>query len=111
MGFYLPQELPTSQVVIHLPTSERGDKLTISRDIVGDSSLCRGSASMSVEIVATTMKEPREIGFYGPQILDILKSLRGRQVRVDLFDVGGPNNFVGDRIDSHALNVIMTVRL
>jgi len=82
-----------------------GDKLTVSGVIDG------GTASAAVDVAETTMREPREIGFYGPQVLDILNSLRGGHVRFDLFDVGGPNNFVGDRADGHALHVIMPVRL
>jgi len=88
-----------------------GEKLTVSGVIEGSASACRGSASVAVDIAETTMSEPREIGFYGPQVLDILNSLRGGHVRFDFFDVGGPNNFVGDRADRHALHVIMPVRL
>jgi DNA polymerase III subunit beta len=88
-----------------------GDKLTISGVIEGCGSACRGSASVAVDVAETTMREPREIRFHGPQILDILNALRGGEVRFDFFDVGGPNNFVGDRADSHALHVIMPVRV
>jgi DNA polymerase-3 subunit beta len=87
------------------------DKLTISTVIEGGGLACRGNASVAVDVAETTMAEPREIGFYGPQVLDILNSLRGGQVRFDLFEVAGPNNFVGDRADAHALHVIMPVRL
>jgi DNA polymerase-3 subunit beta len=82
-----------------------GDKLVISSAIEG------GSASVTVDVAGTTMGEPREIGFYGPQVLDILNSLRDGHVRLDLYDTGGPNNFVGDRADACALHVIMPVRL
>ena len=88
-----------------------GGKLTVSGAIVGCGAGCRGSASVDLDVTETTMTEPREIGFYGPQILDILNSLQGGHVRFNFFDVGGPNNFVGDRADSHALHVIMPVRI
>ena len=88
-----------------------GGKLTVSGAIVGCGAGRRGSASVDLDVTETTMTEPREIGFYGPQILDILNSLQGGHVRFDFFDVGGPNNFVGDRADSHALHVIMPVRI
>jgi DNA polymerase-3 subunit beta len=88
-----------------------GEKLTVSAAIEGCGSACHGTASVAVEVVETTIAEPREIGFYGPQVLDILNSLRGGHVRFDLFDVGGPNNFVGDRADNQALYVLMPVRL
>jgi hypothetical protein len=57
------------------------------------------------------MTEPRDIGFYGPQVLDILNSPQGQHVRFDFFDVGGPNNFAGDHSDGNAWHVIMPVRL
>jgi DNA polymerase-3 subunit beta len=88
-----------------------GEKLTVSVAIEGCGSACHGTASVAVEVVETTMPEHREIGFYGPQVLDILNSLRGGHVRFDLFDIGGPNNFVGDREDNQALHVLMPVRL
>jgi DNA polymerase III subunit beta len=88
-----------------------GGKLTVSAAIGGCGLACGGSASVAVDVAATTITEPREIGFHGPQILDILRSLRGGAVRFDFFDVGGPNSFVGDRADSHALHVIMPVRV
>jgi DNA polymerase III sliding clamp (beta) subunit (PCNA family) len=88
-----------------LPFAFAGDHLTLS------AAMDRGSASAVVDVAATTMTEPRDIGFYGPQVLDILNSLQGQHVRFDFFDVGGPNNFVGDRADGHALHVIMPVRL
>jgi DNA polymerase-3 subunit beta len=99
------------QVAPALRFTFAGDKLTVSGTIEGCGSVCRGSASVAVDVAATTMTAPRELGFRGPQILDILKSLRGKEVRFDLFDVGGPNNFVGDRADGHALHVIMPVRV
>jgi DNA polymerase-3 subunit beta len=99
------------QVVPALRFGFAGDKLTVCAAIEGDGPVCRGSASVSVDIAATTMTVPREIGFHGPQVLDILKSLRGREVRFDFFDVGGPNNFIGDRADGHALHVIMPARV
>jgi DNA polymerase-3 subunit beta len=88
-----------------------GDKLTVSATVSGCGSACRGSASVAIDVAKTTMTEPREIGFYGAQVLDILNSLRGVDVRFDFFDVGGPNNFVGDRADSHALHAIMPARV
>lgn len=83
-----------------------GDKLTIS-GVIED---C-GSASVTVDLAETTMREPPEIGFHGPQILDILNALRGKLVRFNFFDVSGPNSFVGDRADSLALHVIMPKRI
>jgi DNA polymerase III subunit beta len=88
-----------------------GDAVTVSSAIDGDVAACRGSASVVVPVAATTMREPREIGFWGPQILDILGSLRGRDVRFDFFDGIGPNRFGGDQADRHALHVIMPVRV
>jgi DNA polymerase-3 subunit beta len=88
-----------------------GDKLTVSAAIEGCGSACKGSASVAVDVADTTMREPTDIGFLGPQVLDILNSLRGGHVRFDFFDVGGPNSFVGDRVDARALHVLMPVRL
>ncbi len=88
-----------------------GGQLTLSAAMDGCSSACRGSASAVVDVAATTMTEPRDIGFYGPQVLDILNSLQGQHVRFDFFDVGGPNNFAGNRADGNALHVIMPVRV
>jgi hypothetical protein len=87
-----------------------GDRLTVSAAIEGCGSAC-GSASVAVDVADTTMREPTVIGFCGTQVLDILNSLRGSSLRFDLFDVGGPNNFVGDRVDARALHVLMPVRL
>jgi DNA polymerase-3 subunit beta len=87
------------------------EKLSVSAAMEGSGSACRGSASVVVDVAASTMPAPREIGFRGSQVLDILKSLQGRQVRFDLFDMTGPNNFVGDRADGSALHVIMPVKL
>jgi DNA polymerase-3 subunit beta len=87
-----------------------GDKLTVSAAFEACASVC-GSASVAVQIVATTMTAPRDVGFYGPHVLDILNSLRGQQVRFEFFDAGGPNRFVGDNSDGSALHVIMPVRL
>jgi DNA polymerase III subunit beta len=87
------------------------DKLTVSAAMERSCSGCRGSASMVVDLAASTIREPRDIGFYGPQVLDILRSLQGQHVRFDLFDVGGPNNFAGDHTDGNALHVIMPVRV
>jgi hypothetical protein len=67
-----------------------GDKLTVSAAFDDASSDTTGCASVTVKIAATSMTEPRDVGFYGPQVLDILRSLRGRQVRFEFFDVGGP---------------------
>lgn len=86
------------------------DKLTVSATTEGSASACRGVASISLDI-ASTMPAPREIGFRGSQVLDILKSLQGRHVRFDLFAMDGPNTFVGDRADGNALHVIMPVKL
>jgi DNA polymerase-3 subunit beta len=85
------------------------DKLTVSAALEGNSSACRGSASVAFDVGASTMTEARDIGFYGPQVLDILGSLQGQHVRFDFFDVGGPNNFAGDCADGSALHVIMPV--
>ena len=88
-----------------------GSQLTLSAAMDGRDSVCRGSASAILDLAETTMTEPRDIGFYGAQVLDILNSLKGQQVRFDFFDVGGPNNFVGDRADGNALHVIMPVKI
>jgi hypothetical protein len=88
-----------------------GDKLTISTAFEDATSVAIGSASVTVKIAAAVMPEPREIGFYGPQIVDILRSLRGRLVRFDFYDVGGPNNFSGDSADGNAIHVIMPCRI
>jgi DNA polymerase-3 subunit beta len=72
---------------------------------------CRGSASVDVDVAASTMNEPGTVGFYGPHILDILNSLQGEHVRFEFFDTGGPNRFVGDTSDGSALHVIMPVRV
>jgi DNA polymerase-3 subunit beta len=88
-----------------------GDKLTISAAFDACGSPCQGSATITVNIAASTMAEPRDVGFCGPQVLDILRSLRGRQVRIDFFDVGGPNTFAGDEAEGSALHVIMPVRV
>jgi DNA polymerase-3 subunit beta len=88
-----------------------GDKLNISAAIEGTVSDYRGSASVSVDIAATTVTNAPVVGFFGPYILDILRSLKGRHVRFDFFDVGGPNNFAGDEADNGALHVIMPVRV
>jgi DNA polymerase III sliding clamp (beta) subunit (PCNA family) len=66
---------------------------------------------MTVDVTATTLREPRDVGFSGPYVLDILKSLAGRQVHFEFFDVGGPNNFAGDEADGSALHVIMPMRV
>ena len=87
-----------------------GDKLTVSAAFDACESAC-GSGSVAVQIAATTMTAPHDIGFYGPHILDILNSLRGQHVRFEFFDTGGPNRFVGDNSDGSALHVIMPVRV
>lgn len=86
-------------------------KLTVSAALEGNGSACRGSASVEIDLGASTRTEPREIGLCGPQVLDILSSLQGQHVRFDFFDVSGPNNFVGDHADGNALHVIMPVRV
>ena len=88
-----------------------GGSLTVSTVIEGCGSDCRGSASAVVGLSATTMPAPRDIGFRGAQVLDILRSLRGQHVRFDFFDMDGPNNFAGDPADGGALHVIMPVRV
>jgi DNA polymerase-3 subunit beta len=88
-----------------------GDALTISAAFDACGSACHGSATITVNIAASTMAEPQDVGLCGPQVLDILRSLRGRQVRFDFFDIGGPNNFAGDEADGSALHVIMPVRV
>ena len=87
------------------------DKLTVSAVMEDSGGACRGSASVDVDVGASTMNEPGSIGFYGPHILDILNSLRGQHVRFEFFDSGGPNRFVGDNSDGSALHVIMPVRV
>jgi DNA polymerase-3 subunit beta len=87
------------------------DKLTVSAAVEEHGLGYHGSAAMTVDIAATTMRESRDVGFSGPYMLDILKSLVGRQIRFDFFDVGGPNNFAGDEADKGALHVIMPVRV
>ena len=86
------------------------DKLTVSAAFDGCDSAC-GSGAVTVQIAATTMTAPHDVGFYGPHILDILNSLQGYHVRFDLFDTAGPNRFVGDNADGSALHVIMPVRV
>jgi DNA polymerase III sliding clamp (beta) subunit (PCNA family) len=66
---------------------------------------------MTIDVAAATMRKPRDVGFSGPYILDILKSLAGGQVGFNFFDVGGPNSFAGDQADSSALHVIMPMRV
>jgi len=87
------------------------DKLTVSAVMEDCDHACRGSASVDVDVAASTMNEPGNVGFYGPHILDILNSLQGQQVRFEFFDPGGPNKFVGDNADGSALHVIMPVRV
>jgi DNA polymerase III subunit beta len=87
------------------------DKLTVSAAMEGNGAACRGSACVAVDVAGSTMTEPRDIGFYGPQVLDILVSLQGQHVRFDFFGVGGPNSFAGDHADGSALHVIMPVRV
>jgi DNA polymerase-3 subunit beta len=87
------------------------DKLTLSTAMEVSDGACRGSASVDVDVAASTMTEPDTIGFYGPHILDILNSLQGQHVRFEFFDTGGPNKFVGDNTDGSALHVIMPVRV
>ena len=72
-----------------------GDKLTFSAAIEERGEGYRGSAAVTVDVAASTMREPRDVGFSGPYVLDILKSLAGRQVSFEFFDVGGPNSFTG----------------
>ena len=62
------------------------DKLTVSAAMEGNGVACRGSACVAVDVAGSTMTEPRDVGFYGPQVLDILDSLRGQHVRFDFFD-------------------------
>lgn len=87
-----------------------GDRLTVSAAFEACESAC-GSGSVTVQIAATTMTGPHDVGFYGPHILDILTSLQGQHVRFELFDTGGPNRFLGDNSDGSALHVIMPVRI
>jgi DNA polymerase-3 subunit beta len=87
------------------------DKLTVSAAVQEHGVGYRGSAAMTIDVAATTMREPCDVGFSGPYILDILKSLAGRQMRFEFFDVGGPNNFAGDESDGSALHVIMPMRV
>jgi DNA polymerase-3 subunit beta len=87
------------------------DKLTVSAAVEEHGAGYRGSAVMTIDVAATTMREPRDVGFSGPYILDIFKSLTGRQVRFEFFDVGGPNDFTGDEADGGALHVIMPMRV
>jgi DNA polymerase-3 subunit beta len=87
------------------------DKLTISAAVEEHGVGYRGSAAMSIDVAATTIREPHDIGFSGPYVLDLLKSLAGRQVRFEFFDVGGPNTFAGDEADGSALHVIMPMRV
>jgi DNA polymerase-3 subunit beta len=87
------------------------DKLTLSTAMEVPDGACRGSASVEVDVAASTMNQPGIIGFYGPHILDILNSLQGQHVRFEFFDRGGPNRFVGDNADGSALHVIMPVRV
>ena len=88
-----------------------GDKLTLSTSIEDRGGGYSGSAAVTVNIAAAVMPEPRDVGFYGPFVLDILRSLKGRLVRFDFFAVGGPNNFSGDHADGNALHTIMPVRI
>jgi DNA polymerase III subunit beta len=85
--------------------------LTVSAVMQDSGAACRGSASVAVDVAASTMKQPGTVGFYGPNVLDILNSLQGQHVQFEFFDVGGPNRFVGDNADSSALHVIMPVRI
>jgi hypothetical protein len=78
------------------------DKLTLSTAMEVPDGACRGSASVDVDVLTSTMNEPGNIGFYGPHILDILNSLQGQHVRFEFFDTGGPNRFVGDNSDGSA---------
>jgi DNA polymerase-3 subunit beta len=87
------------------------DKLTLSTAMEVPDGACRGSASVDLDVAASTMSEPGNIGFYGPHILDILNSLQGQHVRFEFFDEGGPNRFVGDNSDCSALHVIMPVKV
>ena len=87
------------------------DKLTLSTVMEDSGSACRGSASVDLDVAASTMNGPGIVGFYGPHILDILTSLQGQHVRFEFFDIGGPNRFVGDNSDGSALHVIMPVRV
>jgi DNA polymerase-3 subunit beta len=87
------------------------DKLTLSAVMEDSGAACRGSASVDVDVAASTMNEPGIVGFHGPHILDILTSLQGQHVRFEFFDIGGPNKFVGDNSDGSALHVIMPVRV
>jgi DNA polymerase-3 subunit beta len=85
------------------------DKLTLSAVMEDCGAACRGSASVDLDVAASTMNGPGIVGFYGPHILDILNSLQGQQVRFEFFDTGGPNRFLGDNSDGSALHVIMPV--
>jgi DNA polymerase-3 subunit beta len=94
-----------------LPFAFAADKLTLSAAMEVSDGTCRGSASVDVNVAASTMTEPGPVGFYGQHILDILNSLQGQHVRFEFFDAGGPNRFAGDNADGSALHVIMPVRV
>src|SRR6516164_4435438 len=66
------------------------DKLTLSTALEVSDGTCRGSASVDVDVAASTMTEPDTIGFYGPHILDILNSLQGQHVRYEFYDTDAP---------------------
>jgi DNA polymerase-3 subunit beta len=88
-----------------------GDRVTISTAFEDTTADCGGSASATVKQESTSIVKPREVGFCGPFIVDILHSLQGQHIRFDFFDIGGPNSFCGDSADGSAMHVIMPVRL
>jgi DNA polymerase III sliding clamp (beta) subunit (PCNA family) len=87
------------------------NKLTVSAAVQEHGVGYSGSAAMTIDVTATTVREASDVGFSGPYVLDILKSLSGRQVRFDFFDASGPNCFAGDEADASALHVIMPMRV
>jgi hypothetical protein len=67
--------------------------------VVGDA----GSASVSVDVAASTMTEPRNIGFYGPQVLTFSARYKA--------SMSGSTSFAGDHADGNALHVVVPVRV